>query len=83
MIHDYTRPNRRWGHDIHYSLMDQNGHRLRAGGWGEGIEQGDYILLTNGPDTTRYQVESIDYFVDPRDQWSGILAFSPRQGGAA
>lgn len=80
-VHDYTRKNRYWGHDIHFRPIDPEGLRLNAGGWGRGIQKGDYILITNPANQaeTRYQVESIEYYIDPRDQWHGVLAFAPRQ----
>lgn len=85
VLHDYTRKKRGWGHDIHFRPIDPEGLRLDAGGWGRGIQEGDYILITN-PDSgsdTRYQVESIEYHIDPSDQWRGVLAFAPRQAEAS
>lgn len=83
--HDYTRAKRHFGHDIHWRPIDQEGQRLSAGGWGKGIKQGDFILITNpaGGAETRYQVESIECFSNPSDQWHGVLAFAPRQPEAS
>lgn len=83
--HDYTSAKRHWGHDIHWRLLDDKGLRLDAGGWGKGIEQGDFILITNSATGTssRYRVESIQYYGDPSDQWHGVLAFAPRQPEAS
>ncbi len=83
--HDYTNNKRRWGQAIHYRPVDSIGERLSAGGWGRGIKQGDFILLTNpaGLAETRYQVESIDYYSNPGDQWHGVLVFAPRQTEAS
>lgn len=78
-MHDFTSANRCWGHDIHFTLQTADGHRLTAGGWGKDIKQGDYLLLSNGANSTRYRVESIEYFSNPSDQWQGILVFAPRQ----
>ena len=80
--HDYTKAKRRWGHDIHWSTLDNKGQRISAGGWGRGIKQGDYLLITNPGnfEETRYQVETIEYYADPADQWHGVLSFAPRQG---
>lgn len=78
-VHDYTNGKRRWGHDITWSMLDPGGLRLNAQGWGSDIRQGDYILLSNGKGTTRYQFESVDYYGDPSDMWKGILVFAPRQ----
>lgn len=77
--HDYTNGKRRWGHDLAYSPIDASGLRLKASGWGRGIAEGDYILLSNGIDETRYQFESIDYYANPNDMWSATLKFAPRQ----
>jgi hypothetical protein len=52
--HDYTR--RSWGHDYTFTPAD-GGMRGRAVGWGKGIAAGDFMLLVNGPGSTRYQVE--------------------------
>jgi hypothetical protein len=43
---------------------------------------GDYLILRNGRDTTRYQVETIDpcLNVDPPTMWMAGLLFSPRPG---
>lgn len=78
--HDFTEGHRYVGHDIHYKPADPEGIRLNAGGWGTGIDEGDFILLTNPSDghTTRYQVERITYYWEPKDQWYGTLVFAPR-----
>lgn len=78
--HNYTNAHRYWGHDIHWRLLDSKGQRLDAGGWGGGIKQGDFLLVTNPGNgyETRYQVESIKYYADPADQWSAVLTYSPR-----
>lgn len=76
--HDYTNGNRRWGHDIGWKVLDAGAKRLDAHGWGVGIELGDYVLLSNGSGTTRYQFQRISYFGDPHDMWEGILVFAPR-----
>lgn len=77
--YDYTNSKRRWWHDLSYSIIDAWGLRLKASGWGLGISEGDYILLSNGSDETRYQFESIDYYANPNDMWSATLQFAPRQ----
>jgi hypothetical protein len=47
-------------------------------GWGLGVRKGDYLLLPNGPVSTRYQVETIRYTPDPPDMWFAELRFAPR-----
>lgn len=75
--HDYRNPARGWGHDISWRPLP--GHKLDASGWGAGIRQGDYLLLSNpAGGETRYQVEEIRYATDPKDQWFATLAFAPR-----
>lgn len=83
ITHDYTRANRRWGHDLAYSLVDSGGMRLKASGWGTGISKDDYILLSNGDGETRYQFESITYYGNPHDMWSATLVYAPRNAEEA
>jgi hypothetical protein len=73
--HDYTY--RYVGHDYAFEPIG-GGRRGKATGWGEGIQQGDYLILQNGERGTRYRVESIRYFDDPPDMWSAVLSFAPR-----
>lgn len=58
--------------------VENPGGNLRAYGWGFGISEGDYFILSNGDDTTRYRVENIRYMFDPPDQWFAVLVFDPR-----
>ncbi|GAA6621722.1 hypothetical protein [Scytonema sp. NUACC26] len=39
----------------------------------KGIKRGDYILLKNGSNLYRYQVEEIDYYSEPPDMWIALL----------
>lgn len=45
---------------------------------------GDYLILRNGAQATRYQVVSTDpcLNVDPPTMWMADLAFAPRREGA-
>lgn len=79
--HDYTR--RTWGHDYTTLEVIDGGQRLRLGGWGLGIEAGDYLIFPNGNGTTRYRVDRIDYRMDPRDMWFAEATFAPRQAVSA
>jgi len=74
--HDYSV--RGWGHDFHVLEATDNGMSLRLAGWGKGINNNDYIILPNGEDTTRYQIDNIKYMSDPRDQWFASASFAPR-----
>lgn len=75
--HDYTRCA--WGHNIEVLSFLGEGKRLRVAGWGLGIAKGDYLLLNNKGDSTRYQVSSIKYRRDPPDMWTAELMFAPRE----
>jgi hypothetical protein len=59
------------------------GMRLRMAGWGLGIKDGDYLILPNGSNTTRYQVERISYRADPPDMWFADVVFAPRTSVSA
>jgi hypothetical protein len=86
--HDYRDNQRCEGHDLTYEPLPES--KLKATGWGAHepkkgghfvpIQVGDFLLLTNkdrGSDT-RYAVETIKYFSDPYDMWTGTLSFAPR-----
>tara|TARA_B110001454_G_C12313029_1_gene264519 strand:- start:201 stop:458 length:258 start_codon:yes stop_codon:yes gene_type:complete len=74
--HDYS--NREWGHNYQIISNEDGGHKLSMSGWGRGINSGDYIIIKNGVDTTRYIFDKISYYNDPVDMWSGDLTFAPR-----
>ena len=73
--HNYTL--RYWGHDYTFDPID-GGQRAHMMGWGRGIQAGDYLIIQNGQDTTRYQIDSIEYYSDPPDMWSAQAIFAPR-----
>jgi len=75
--HDYT--DRAWGHDYVIHSVHDDGLKLDASGWGEGVKTGDFMLLQNGNTSTRYQVATISYLPDPRDMWRAELGFAPRE----
>lgn len=80
--HDYT--SRGWGHDFCIRDVIKGGRVLKASGWGNGIEKGDFIIIPNSNpppganDSTRYRVKEISYCSDPRDMWHATLTFAPR-----
>lgn len=74
-IHDYTK--RYWGHDYTFEPID-GGMKGRMMGWGSGIEKGDFLLLDNEGQSTRYLVRRIEYFQDPPDMWRIDAVFAPR-----
>ncbi len=66
-VHDYCSC-RGWGHD--YSIWEKNGDSLKVSGHGEGIERGDYLVLeSTGGKGTIWEVEKINYRLDPYDMW--------------
>lgn len=80
VTHDYT--NRFWGHDYTITEVIDGGKKLRAMGWGLGIRRKHFLMLQNKESSngvTRYQVDKIEYFDDPRDMWRAILRHAPRQ----
>jgi hypothetical protein len=70
-------------HDYGMARVTDGGMRLRIAGWGKGIKAGDYLILPNGNDTTRYRVEDINYRMDPPDMWFADAVFAPRQAVSA
>lgn len=74
--HDYTV--RHWGHDYTFDPID-GGMKGTMMGWGRGIVSGDFLLIQNGADSTRYKVENIEYKRDPADMWSADVTFAPRR----
>mgnify|MGYP001586546030 CR=1 FL=1 len=73
--HDYTM--RGPGHDCTFRPIN-GGLEADMIGWGHGLEKGDYLILSNGADTTRYQIAEIKYFSDPPDMWALRAKFAPR-----
>lgn len=77
MLHDYRDEICTWGHSITYTPYDDHSP-FTALGFGRGISEGDYLLLSNKDSTTRYKVASISYFHNVTDQWAALLVFAPR-----
>ncbi|MAG28133.1 hypothetical protein CMI47_21630 [Candidatus Pacearchaeota archaeon] len=75
--HDYSA--REWGRNYNILGTEDEGLSIRIAGWGGGISNNDYIILKNGNDTTRYQIENIEYKRDPPDMWFASATFSPRE----
>jgi hypothetical protein len=76
--HNYGPGRRRWGHDVAITKVD--GKRASVTGWGTGIREGDIVLLPNPHNesgVSRYQVETISYFPDPRDMWHAKMIHAP------
>jgi hypothetical protein len=74
--HDYSA--KEWGHSCEITSIEDGGLNINLAGWGKGIASGDFIVIKNGEDTTRYKFKSIKYCNDPIDMWFGSLIFAPR-----
>jgi len=77
--HDLTRAD--------YSFRpDDDGQRGHIACWNGPLEArwrprpGDYLILRNGSETTRYRVADVDHCwnVDPPTMWMAHLTFAPR-----
>jgi len=74
--HDYTR--RTWGHDFTITKNIDGGMWLHMMGWGHGLSEGDFIILPNGNETSRYLIKSVQYKSNPPDMWKAEAEFAPR-----
>lgn len=74
--HDYRHGT--WGHNVIVHSVHEAGRRLQASGFGKGVRIGDWVLLKNHDQETRYQVNDIEYAMDPPDMWAATLLFAPR-----
>lgn len=72
--HEFTRT---WGDNYTFTPLN-DGQAGRVSGWKAGIQEKDYLILQNGNATTRYQVESVKYYDDPRDMFAAQVKFAPR-----
>ncbi|WP_414566266.1 MULTISPECIES: hypothetical protein [unclassified Anabaena] len=70
ITHDYSQlvP----GRDYVFELINE-GTEGQMTGVGKGIKPLDYIILQHGSESYRYQVEAIDYYLDPPDMWMALL----------
>lgn len=75
VTHDYTA--RSWGHDCIFRPID-GGLRASITGWGRDIVEGDYLILPNDGDTSRYRIDAIRYEFNPPDMWHASASFAPR-----
>ena len=76
--HDYTK--RSFGHDCTFRPRN-GGLEASMTGWGNGIGEGDFLLLSNPASSrgsSRYQVKTITYYRDPPDMWKADVVFAPR-----
>ena len=79
--HDYTRT--RWGHSITFISIRPDGQRARVIGHGNGVNNGDYLILANGEmGSTRYRITRWEQ-KRPGDCWAAEIEFSPRRAEVA
>lgn len=67
--HDYTHELR----DSYIFEPIDNYGKAHMTGYGKGVKIGDRLLLKDADDTYTYQVEQIDYYLDPPDMWIALL----------
>lgn len=73
-IHDYRR--RYFGHD--YAITsDADPGAPRITGWGDGVRQGDLLLLQTDDGACFYQIEVLNRPGDPGDMWFTRCRFVP------
>ncbi|MCI3277585.1 hypothetical protein [Streptomyces cylindrosporus] len=69
---DYTSERCGWGHNIVIHHVAEDG-QVRVSGWGDGIEEGDHLLIDYGGQRQRFTVAEIEYHRDPPDMWAATL----------
>jgi hypothetical protein len=75
--HDFTKT--RWGHNVEFISMSDDGRSADAFVFGPHTPPGDYLILKNGEGTTRYQVvENKGRGMGPHDMRRVSLVFAPR-----
>ena len=79
MSNTHDLSGRNWGCNYNITQIYNRGTRLDLCGWHSGIKNGDYLILKNGTDTTRYKVDSVKYESNPQDMWSASVSFAPRE----
>ncbi len=70
VVHNFSQYQ--WEHDFTFEALDA-GKRGCMRGRGGTIQRGDHIMLRHGSAVTHYQVDEIDYEVQPADQWVALL----------
>jgi hypothetical protein len=81
VTHDYTKLG--WGHNITFISIQPDGMRAAVIGFGNGVQAGDFLVLSDGRGgTTRYLVTRWKQR-RPSDCWSAEIEFAPRAAGAA
>lgn len=69
---------RGWGRSVEVMKV-LPGDRLSVAGWLTPLpDVGDFLILANGWDTTRYQIDTLDPCSNPADMFFAELSFAPR-----
>jgi len=76
--HDYSRGNI-WGYACYFQLVDSGGMTIKGHLFGLSIRAGDWLLLPNGPHSTRYRITKVDWASDPSDMYFFEATFDPRR----
>ena len=71
--HDFTQQEPGYDYILEVADEEYENKGFYMTGQRLGIKPQDYIVLQNGPDTVRYRVDSIDYYIDPPDMWLAFL----------
>lgn len=69
--YDYTQLV--YGRDYVFEAVEDNPAKGYMTAQCQGVKRGDYIILRNGSNSHRYQVEKIDYYSQPPDMWVALL----------
>jgi hypothetical protein len=69
-IHDYTKLNQ--GEDYLFETIEE-GKQAIITGEGKSVNCGEYLILPDNSGSSRYQVESIEYYSNPADVWMALL----------
>jgi hypothetical protein len=77
-IAEHDLSTRGWGNSYKVMTITNGGINIKLAGWRRGIESGDFLILANKGDTTRYKVTEIEYQRDPTDMFFAKAEFSPR-----
>ena len=74
---------RAWGRNYNVLKVIDDGKHLRLAVWSTPTpEPGDFLLLANGSDTTRYAVDAVEYAPNVRDMTFVDATFAPREQAA-
>ncbi|MBE9169919.1 hypothetical protein IQ238_21130 [Pleurocapsales cyanobacterium LEGE 06147] len=68
--HDYTQYD--CNHDYIFEVVERENCAYMTG-QGKSINKGDYLILSSGSNTIRYQVEEIEYYSNPPDMWIALI----------